>query len=110
MACVGQHSAPYPLGVFNEIAATGPLIYSFWVYALVYCTFSLSDYFSEFGVLGEFVYVWFARRATAVSVQERLSLSAAPRTPGRNAHHGSRRASKRAPGTGGLCWAVAEII
>lgn len=48
-------------------------------------------------------------RVSTVSIQKRLSLSIAPRTAGRDAHHGARRASKRAPGAGGLRGAVGEI-
>lgn len=49
------------------------------------------------------------RRVPAIPVQQRLSLSAASRTASRDAHHGARRASKRAPRAGGLCGTVAEI-
>lgn len=100
----------HPCGVFDEVAAAGALVDALGIDALLDCPLRLPDDLPELRILRELVPVRVAGRRASVSVQERLPLAAASRTPGRQTHHGARRASKSAPGTGRLGGTVAEII
>ncbi len=100
----------HPCGVFDEVAAAGALVDALGVDALLDGPLRLPDDLPELRILRELVPVWVPRRRASVSVQERLPLPAASGTPCRQTHHGARRASKSAPGTGRLDGAVAEIV
>lgn len=99
----------YPLRVFDEVAPTRTLVDPLRVDAFFYGSLGLSNDLPELGILRELVPVRLPRRTSAVPVEERLSFPAASRAACRDADHGARRASKRAPGAGGLGGTVAEI-
>lgn len=99
----------YPLRVFDEVAPARALVDPLRVDAFLYGSLGLSNDLPELRVLRKLVPVRLPRRASAVPVEKRLSFPAASRAACRDADHGARRASKRAPGASGLGGTVAEI-
>lgn len=77
---------PYPMRIFNEVTATGPLIDALRVDSLFNSTLCFPNNLPELWIFGEFISVWISWRTTPVSIQKWLSFTASSRTPSRNAH------------------------